>query len=54
MQRQVSIDPSRGEPANKPAVVDLLVDSFALLPGEAEWLIQLLGPDLGGLLDDET
>ena len=54
MQPQVPNDPARHEPATTPMVTDLLADSFPLIPGEAEWLIQLLGPELGRMLDDET
>ena len=53
MQPQVPTSQDRQEPSAKPAVTDLLADSFPLIPGEAEWLIQLLGPDLGRMLDDE-
>lgn len=39
-------DPADRKPATTPPVTDLLADSFPLIPGEAEWLIELLGSDL--------
>ncbi len=46
--------PAAVQTADDLGVEDLLADSFALIPNEAEWLIQLLGPELGRLLDDKT
>ncbi len=47
------VAPSKtGQPERDLAIDDLLADSFPLLPGEAEWLIQLLGSELGRCIDD--
>jgi len=37
-----------------PIVIDLLTDEFALIQGEAEWLIDLLGSDLVRCLNDKS
>ncbi len=34
-------------------VVDALADSFALLPGESQWLMALLADDLARILADD-
>jgi hypothetical protein len=37
-----------------PIVIDLLTDQFSLIQDEAEWLIDLLGPDLARCLNDNS
>lgn len=34
-------------------VIDALADSFALLPGESQWLMALLADDLARILADD-
>lgn len=44
---------ARDPTAGLPEIVDLLGDSFPLLPGESQWLVALMADELARILADD-